>query len=367
MGLKIIRLNELGNPTDNMIVTWTRQHSNNKYDPDTVVAIDFNVGGYVRFSNSLFPGQADPNPDQKPEDRPTLADISWDPPGEKPLPRGPSQHTMFDNEPLSTRDEGYQLTAVDWFVDFALSNYLTRRHYFIEPTPEVRRLMAEIRPDDEAHLPKTPDDLMALVQRAPHLINNIQCNDEMFTRNLISPALRQVCLNLLENRTSTARFVQADRKGRQAMIKEWAVGAEGERLTEREFTALMRAAEEKPELVLRAQDSVELGRAQGDENTYILIGLKVDPELNLPVPEGVSERFAAWYWVMNQLDDFVKVNGFMPAFGPYITEARMRYRVVMGPGTGDRECDFMSFYLHELIDRTQGGPIGRLNSREAVS
>jgi hypothetical protein len=367
MGLKIIRLNDKGNSTDNMIVTWTRQHSGSPFDLDSVVAIDFNVGGYVRFSNSLFSGQVDPNPNQKPEDRPALASISWDPPGEEPVPRGPSQHTQFDGGRLSARDEGYQLTAVDWFVDFALSSYLTRRHYFVDPTEEVMALMGEINPEDESRLPKTPDDIMALVQRAPHLINSIRCDDETFTPDLISPALRQVCRNLLDSQDSVTRYVKTDATGRQGLISEWEAGAEGGRLTEREVAALTRAAEEKPDLLLRAQDSVELGRARGDENTYILIGTNVDPDLNLPVPEGVSEQFAAWYWVMDQLDDFVEANGFVPAFGPYVTEARMRYRVVLGPGTGERERNFLQFYGHDLIDRTQGGPIGRLDGDETDS
>ncbi len=334
MGFYVVVLNPNGNATDRRIIDWTRQYDVNpgdRNDPDSVVAVDFNVGGYVRFSNSLFASQVFA------ADQPaTKIQYAWDPPGDPRPQPGPSQHTTFDNRPLSSRDEVYQKTAVNWFADFVLSGYLQSRTYIIEPTPEVLAIF-------NGRFPQTSADVVELLNARPELLDKIRCLEPTFVPQQLSPAARQICLNLLDSATQLERYLENP----QEFVREYSDST----LHEVEAAAFVRAANEKRDLVVKAFDCVELGRAKGDSNTYILIGL--DNERRLPNRRGLE-------WFAAQLELFVAANGFIPGFGWYVTEARMRYRVILGPGVTDREKTFLAFFGHEVIDRRQADDIGLL-------
>jgi hypothetical protein len=320
------------NRTDRKIVDFTYAYDQ---DPnkkkDVRVALDFNVGGYVRFSNTLFWGQSLTEVMK-------MVDVQWDPPGETPQVPFLSQHTYFDGQPLSSRDENYQETAVNFFADFVLSSDLTTRHYIVEPTESVLAAL-------DGELPTTPEHVAQLAAADPDLLRYVRCSEQTFTPDQLSAGARQVCKGILEDAESLEGYL-AEPEGH--------VDSLGDGVTDAEREALVNAAREKPALVRRAFDSVELGRAPGDGNTYILIG--VDPETNLPSDDNLE-------WLFDQLRSFVEQNGFMPGFGPFVTEARQRAYVVLGPGTGQRERDYLALFGHRLVDRQDGAPIGQISSQ----
>jgi hypothetical protein len=360
MGFKIVRLDPNGNPTDGVIVNYTKSKFNPS-DPDSVVVVDFNLGGYIRFSNSIaLLGGAEPAPGTQPE---TLTTVRWDPPGETRPRRGFSQATTFGTEQffLSSRDEGYQRMVVDWFIFYVLGSYLTPRHYFIDPTPDVLETMSKIDPERP---PESEQDIMAILQIRPDLIRSITCVEETFNLQAVSPALRGVVRHLLENRGMLEEYMATSDEGRNSLIDGWQESSEAGELTAGERFALLQAAVDRRELMGSAYDHIELGRGPGDENTYILIGNNFGPDLQLF--GGTPARFDAWRWVVEQLEEFETLNGFIPAFGPYVTEARMRYRVIIGPGVSDREVEFLRFHGHELIDRRDGSDIGKLDEDVVV-
>jgi hypothetical protein len=201
---------------------------------------------------------------------------------------------------------------------------------------------------------------MEIVRHEPELIKYVRCVEEAFRPESVSPAMRRVIRQLLENRETVQMYLSASPDERGSLVEGWLADGGGE-LPPRERYALVQGAEDRGELFLSAYDSVELGRGPGDESTYILIGTDLG-DLRLLDPDQKPGRFDAWRWVVDQLDEFEELNGFVPAFGPYVTEARMRYRVILGPGVSDREAAFLRFYGHETIDRRSGEPIGKLES-----
>jgi len=297
-------------------------------DNDNILAISYQVAGWTTFSNTVFAAQG--------QVAAPAVQIAWDPPGEyvRP-PRGPSQHTYFDGLKLSNRDQEYQHIAVNWFIDFVLSGYLRPRRYVVEPTLAVQYALG-------GRLPQTLEDIAALAQADPGLLQHVQCIEGDFEPDQLSPAARQVCLRLLEDEESLARFLESP-----AGFIETVEAQVGSRLTAEEKLALTRAASEKPDAMRAALDSVALGRAHGDENTYILIG--VDPREPVTGQRGMR-------WLYEQLDNFVALNHFLPAFGYFVTEARLRYRVILGPGVSDRDKRFLEFFGHEAIDMRDGSP-----------
>lgn len=295
-------------------------------DTDNILAIAYQVGGWTTFSNTVFSEQALTEP----------VGIAWDPPGDVPRPlRGPSQHTYFDGRPLSSRDTAYQQLAVNWFADFVLGGYLRPKRFMVEPTLNVVSAL-------KGQLPQSLKDIAALAQADPSLLNKVHCVEGDFDPRQLSPAARQVCRAQLEDEKSLAQFLEAP----EAFIAQVEKN-QGTSVTEPEKQALLSAAKEKPDLVRSAFDSVELGRARGDENTYVLIG--VDPQSGQPDPKGFE-------WITGQLAQFAKLNGFFPAFGWFVTEACLRYRVILGPGTTQREQTFLQVFGHEIIDMSDGRP-----------
>lgn len=330
-GFYVVILNP-GNSTDSRILQWTRKHGQNPNDTDSNVAVNFQVGGWVQFSNSLFYGQAQPQPWEVV----SLVSLQWDPPGELDQQPGPSQHTTFDNLPLAARDVGYQETAVNFFADFVLASYLTSRFYTVEPTPEVLAAL-------DGRLPQTPEDISRIVCANPALLDRVTIKDAPFSADKLSPAARAAIKNWLENQESLNYYLDNP----DALVERW-----GSELNPPEAEALLRAAREKPNVIRRAFDSIELGRSTiGDGNTYILTG--VNPDTGQPDREGYD-------WVINQLDDLQERNGFTPAFGPFVTEARSRYYVVLDPDISRRERDFLALFGHTIIERRRGERIGRI-------
>lgn len=332
-GYYVAVMDENGNTTDGKIVRWTRLNSKEPSPIDAIVAVDFNVGGYIRFSNALFPGQAEPPPGAKKKD---FAVLHWDPPGDLEILPGPSQFTYFDDQPLSSRDEGYQATAVNWFAEFVLSPYLTTRHYVIDPTDDVIAAL-------DGKLPKDTEDVSRLAATNPALLRHVSCHEQTFLPSQLSEGAREVIARLLEDGTSLQEYLKAP----EAFIGS----ASDQTLLPEEADALSRAANEKQDLIRRAFDSVELGRARGDGNTYILLG--VDRKMNLP-DQGALD------WVLSELPAFVEENGYLPAFGPFVTEARMRYTVVLGPGVTEREEAYLRLFGHQVVDRRDGSSIGQV-------
>lgn len=327
-GLYTVVLDEHGNSTDRKIVNWTRNHGRNPQDTDNIVAVDFNLGGYIRFSNSLE-GRVSYNDPASPI---TISAV-WDPPGDPAPPRGYSQHTAFDDQPLSKRDEGYRETAVNWFVEFVLDNYLSFRALYLDPIPEVMAALS-------GRTPQTVAEVTDLLCRNPALIDHIQLIGQTFVPEQVSPAVRQLTADILEDRRQLMTYLDQP---------EGYVAQRGTELSDLEKRAFIRAARDKRDLIGHAFDCVELGRGRGDGNLYVLIGWAADGQL--PHEGGV-----AWFW--SQLPQFVADNQFVPGFGWYITEARMRYHIILGPGVTDREREFLRFFGHHIIDRRDGQEIG---------
>ena len=161
------------------------------------------------------------------------------------------------------------------------------------------------------------------------------------TPEQISLATRQVCEQILESPDAAAAFI----KNPEAFLKEYT--PDGEALPPLEAEALLNAAREKPELVRNAVDCVELGASKGDGNAYILIG--VDPATGRPKREWID-------WALAEADAHFAQTGSWPAFGHFITDARLRYHVVLGPGTGDRERRFLEFSGNVILPPRQTKP-----------
>ncbi|HRQ40095.1 MAG TPA: hypothetical protein PLD25_19470 [Chloroflexota bacterium] len=328
-GLYVVVLDRYGNKTDRRIVDWTRQHGANPHDFDNIVAVDFNLGGFIRFSNSLEGKVAKNDPNA-----PINITSTWDPANDPQPPRGGSQHTAFDDQPLSSRDEGYQATAVNWFVEFVLSNYLQARTIQIDPTPEVMARLGDRTPEAVA-------EITALLCDNPNLINNIQITSHSFVPEQISPAVKELSAAILENKEQVAAYLAAP----ESYVDQYG----RDDLSDLERRAFVSAAQDKGDLVRHAFDCVELGRGRGDGNVYVLIGWEEGG--TMPDPNGLD-------WFGNELPGFVANNNFVPGFGWYVTEARMRYHVILGPGVTDRDRDFLAFFGHRLVDRRDGQEIG---------
>jgi hypothetical protein len=349
MGFKVVRLD----PEDALaqrILEWTRTKQPDPLNnPDNVVAVEFQVGGHVRFSNTLM-GYADPAPNTSQANRPSIFDVQWDPPNETRPRRGLSQHTYFVDElaPASpgdrhfslakSTDEGYPFTAVNFFVETVLASYLTRRRYVVAPSPDVLRVL-------DGRAPANLAEIASLVRANPEFLNAIQVEEETLTHEWITPALRDFCLALLDNAAALQRYLEA---GQTRSLPPYP-GAE--QLTTLEKEACLRAALEKRELILDTFNYLELGRAPGDDDTYILVG--VDRAHHAPDPRGMQ-------WLWEQLRTLAAhEKSFTPAFGCLVTEARARYRVITGPGVTQREFEFLAFAGHELLDCRDGQSIIR--------
>lgn len=328
-GLYTVVLDKYGNKTDRKIVDWTRWHGNNPADTDSIVAVDFNIGGFVRFSNSLIGGIYN-----NVVDKPIAISSTWDPVNDPAPPRGFSQHTTFDEESLSSRDAGYQATAVNWFIEFVLSGYLQFRAIQLDPTPVVMARLGE-------RTPETVEEIVALLCDHPQLIDNIRITESTFVPEQISPAVKMLAARILENKDEMQAYLAAP--------ESYVDGYGRDDLSDLERRAFVSAAHDKAVLVRHAFDCVELGRGPGDGNVFVLIGWEADRKL--PSQDGLD-------WFRRELPDFVAENGFVPGFGWYITEARMRYHVILGPGVTDRERDFLAFFGHRVIERREGQEIG---------
>jgi len=320
------------NPTNNKIISWTRIHYTdpNESVDDRTVALEFNVGGWMRFSNRAYPYYNLTN--KAPQ---TIVNTGWDPPGDDPQFPYINQMTYFDGQPLSSRDEDYQQIAVDFFADFVLSIYLVRRYYDVEPIPEVLEIL-------DGNMPETPEDVAKIICANPALLRNIRFQEETFNPAMLSDGARQAILNLLESADTIESYLGSP----EAFLLSSNVD-----LGENESQALVRAAKEKPDLVRAAFDSVELGRAKGDGNTYILLGINF--ETNTPDQQSLD-------WLIEQLGDFQRENGFTPSFGFFVTDAQTRHHVVLGPKVTEREIRYLTVFGHNLIDRREGGRIGRI-------
>jgi len=292
-------------------------------DGDNVVNVYYNLGHFIHFSETVVSPAGS-----------TVA-ISYDPPGEADEPvLGPCQQTAFDGILLSERGERYRHLAVNWFAFHVLGRYIRSQKFILDPTVEVQELAKEVL---GGRLPRGVEDIASLICDDPNLLHRIQCVRGDFDPEQLSPAAREACLGLLEDVGGLEGYLSDPER----FIRKWAGG-----MTPEEREALVRVAREQPALVRNAFDSVELGGARGDGNTYILIGL--DRKRNLPDQKG-------WEWLGSQMEGFVARNGFLPSCGYYVTEAQSCQRIILGPGVTDRERDFLQFSGHELIDKRDGG------------
>ena len=331
-GMFVVKLDKHSNLTEKKILEWTAAKNPNDKSVDELVALNLQVGGWMTFSNSLFANQEIPaNPDASPH----FVNLTWDPPGDDTLVAGPSQHTYFDEMPLSSRAENYQQTAINWFAEMVLARYLTPRHYMIEPHPQVVEALG-------GRLPATLDDVHTLICQDLRFLDFIRIEQTHFSADMLSTGTRKAIGWLLESRQTLEAYLQEPTTISYEYQSE---------MTELEVNALIRAATDKPELIQRAFDSVELGRASGDGNTYILLG--VDRERHLPNAE-------AWAWLNDQLPVFAEMNGFLPAFGCFITQARQQFHVILGPGVTDREKTFLEFYGNRVHDYRDGSALDSL-------
>jgi hypothetical protein len=332
MTLIIANIND-AEATKRKIKGWTG-------DNDNVLAINYQIGGWAKFSNTVFKelGQKESDP---------VVNIAYDPPGQiEERERGFSQHTHFDNISLSSReDPQYEQIAVDFFGDFVLSAYLRPLQYNVEPTLEVQEALG-----GAGYFPKSVEDIARMLQVNPNLLANVQCVPGDFDPKQLSPTTRMACLLVLEDQEGLASFLESP----ETTIRN------AESLTalpcpEKEINALIQAANEKPDVIRSAFDSVALGRARGDGNTYILLGINL--------ATGLPDK--DWFdWIIGQLDQVVQINGFLPVFGYYVTAARSHHTVVLGPGVTEREKEFLTFFGHKIIDRRNGEAIGKIDSDE---
>ncbi len=343
--------------THNRIIQWINENG------DRVVAIDYNLGRYISFKDRNFAGQIEPT-----EPAGGWVAVAYDPPAEGLVAqRNEGVHTNFDDHPLSSRSAHYQQLAVDYFADFVLSQDLRPRGYIVTPTNEVTRILG-------GKLPTNAKDLVTLISNGAPFLDLVQCVEGEFDPRTLSLDSRKVIRALLEDSEQVSSYLREPRAfiervldysppsqetdtGKRQELNSLAFRHEGtprpglqERLTEREAAALLRGAQERPEMVRMAFDAVELGGAgqtYSDNDTYVLVG--ADSKTGRPDP-------AALTWFVSQLPRFVELNGFVPGFGVYVTEARSRTRIVLGPGVTERTHRFLQLHGHQLVDMTDGRP-----------
>ena len=319
MPFKVMNIH--GGTLESNLQSWT-------WDGDGVLAVKYNFGGWVTFSNTLFAEQ---------QNEQVL--ISYDPPGDfiRP-PSGPSQHTNFDDVPFSERDPGYQEAAINFFAELVLAPYLQTHTYIVEPNAPVVEALS-------GRLPQTLDDIRELVANNPDLLPSIQRISPPFQSNSLSASARAVIRALLEDESSLESYL-----GDSAGFVDYVLEGQEAPIGEAEREALIQAAADKPDLITNTFDSVALGRAQqGDGNTFILIG--TDPETNLPSNAGLA-------WYQTYIADFVAQNGFLPGFGHYVTEASLCYRVIAGPDVSSRAMRYLTFGGNVVVDRRDGQSFG---------
>lgn len=161
-GLYTIVLDKSGNSTDRKIVDWTRWHGANTADTDSILAVDFNLGGFVRFSNSMEGrvSRNDPN-----------APINILRPG---IPLMIRSHRVVSVSTPGLTNSHYRTVMKDtgqrqwnWFIEFVLSGYLQFRAIKLDPTPEV---MARLG----SRTPETVEEIIGLLRDNPSLIDNVQ-------------------------------------------------------------------------------------------------------------------------------------------------------------------------------------------------
>ena len=177
----------------------------------------------------------------------------------------------------------------------------------------------------------------------PSLLASVQRIPSPFQPAQLSPGTRTVIRALLEDELTLEAYLANS----EAFVDSVLQGQE-EPIDEAERAALIQAAADKPDLITNTFDSVSLGRSQqGDGNTYILIG--TDPETNLLSSAGLE-------WYQANIEAFVALNGFLPAFGHYVTEASLRYRVIAGPDVSPRAMRYLTFGGNVVVDRRDGQP-----------
>lgn len=287
-------------------------------DRDSILAVRYRFSNWVTFSDTLF---------QEQQNQPVY--ITYDPPGDfvRPEP-GPSQHVTFDGVPLSKRDEAYQEAAVNFFAENILALYLRPVSYFVQADADVSTAL-------DGRFPKSVEDIAQLVCANPALLNKVERVSGEFDSNTLAQATRMLIRHIIENYESAIEFVNAP--------EEFIKRLELSEIPDREYNALLRAAAEKQDQIVHTVNDIELGASSkiGDGNTYILIGF--DRETMQPDKEGLK-------WYIDNIRSFVNQNGSFPAFGYYITEALLRYNVIVGPGVSQREVDYLIFQGHVVSD-----------------
>ena len=169
-------------------------------DGDNIVAISFNVGRCISFSNRVqtFLGEEAPDPSMPPGGWPNIA---YDPPGETTPPRpGLGPHTTFDNLPLDSRPESYQSAAVEWFIEYALADYLRPVNYIVEPTTDVLAALGGELPHNKTDVAKLASD--------PNLLRHVQIVWGDFQPDQVSAALTQFCRLALNDQGRLEAFLQ---------------------------------------------------------------------------------------------------------------------------------------------------------------
>lgn len=161
----------------------------------------------------------------------------------------------------------------------------------------------------------------------------------------LSETAREVVYALFENKNNIESFIQAP----EAFINA-IEGDTFDPMLDEERTALVAIARDE-KLLWQEFDQASLGDADGDGDTYILIG----SELSAGVP---SQE--AMMWLHKNLLSFFKEYGYMPGYGSYVTEAYLRTHVVLGPGVSEREKDFLVRTGINVYDRRNSELIGSL-------
>ncbi|WP_420640879.1 hypothetical protein [Candidatus Leptofilum sp.] len=122
------------------------------------------------------------------------------------------------------------------------------------------------------------------------------------------------------------------------------------RVSAEERAALMAIANDE-KLLWQEFDQASLGDADGDGDTYILIGS--EPSVGVPSQE-------AMIWLHKNLSSFFAEYGYLPGYGSYVTEAYLRTHVVLGPGVSEQEKDFLVRNGINVYDRRNSKLIGSL-------
>jgi hypothetical protein len=308
------------------VIEWTIS------DIDDIVSVRSVLGSWIRFSRNEYSTDA--------------VSISYDPPADgAPFILGPSQNKVFDGKPLSARSQGFQQMAIDWFGQIVLSRYLRQRKFLIDPTSEITKVSNSLFGQ---RLPTTIEELANLIAKYPAALQYIRVSDKSFKPEQLSTGARRVIRSLLEDQPNLKQYLSEP----GSFIKAQAEGL----IQDEEAKALVTLANEQPDLVRYSFNVVEIGGADGDGNTYILIG--IDPDKNLPSPEGLQ-------WLQKGIDGFVNANGFLPSFGWYLTEAQTCRRVIAGPGVSDRDISYLQFMGHDITDQRQSGSLNELQFKPA--